>query len=75
MLKPGTVAFQAEGVNGLSRLNAIFVEPNEATAVMGIKEYRDMMQNGTVYNLQGVKVTAPVKGQMYIQNGRKFVAK
>ena len=64
-----------EGVNGLSRLDIVWDEPNEATAVLGIKEYRDMMQNGTIYNLQGVKVTAPVKGQMYIQNGRKFVAK
>lgn len=74
-LAAGNVAFQGVGVNGLSRLNAIFVDQNEATAVLGIKEYRDMMQNGTIYNLQGVKVTTPVKGQMYIQNGNKFIQK
>ncbi len=71
----GALGLNGEGVNGLSRLDIVWNEFDEATAVLGIKEYRDMMQNGTIYNLQGVKVTAPVKGQMYIQNGKKFIQK
>lgn len=29
--------------------------------------------DGTIYNLQGIPVAKPVPGQLYIQNGRKFV--
>ena len=28
-----------------------------------------------IYDLQGRKVTAPVKGGLYIQNGNKFIAR
>lgn len=29
--------------------------------------------DGTMYNLQGVRVTTPVPGQIYIQNGKKII--
>ena len=55
--------------------NVIVVEPNEATAIQGVKEYMNGIQSGAIYNLNGVKVSTPVKGQMYIQNGKKFIQK
>ena len=66
---------QAEGVQGLSRLNIVVVEPNEATGVLGVKEYLDGEKNGAIYNLNGVRVSTPVKGQLYIQGGKKFIQK
>jgi len=33
------------------------------------------VNNGAIYNLQGVRVDNPVKGGLYIQNGKKIVVK
>ena len=33
----------------------------------------DETVDGTVYNLQGMSVSSPVSGQIYIKNGKKFV--
>ena len=30
--------------------------------------------NAPIYNLQGMRITHPTPGQIYIQNGRKFIA-
>lgn len=32
-------------------------------------------QNGAMYNLMGQRITAPVKGQIYILNGKKMIGK
>lgn len=33
------------------------------------------VSNGAIYNLAGQRVSAPVRGQIYIQNGKKFIQK
>lgn len=33
------------------------------------------VKNGAMYNLAGQRISAPVKGQIYIQNGKKFMGK
>lgn len=68
-----TEADQGYGVRDF--YNVVVVEPDEATAVQGVKEYMNGIQSGAIYNLNGVRVDTPVKGKMYIQNGKKFVAK
>ena len=42
------------------------------TAVTGIAEMADS-KNESKYNLSGIMIDAPRKGQLYIQNGRKYV--
>ena len=74
-LAEGSIGLMGEAVEGLSRLNLTIVEPNEATAIQGVKEYLDGVKSGAIYNLNGVRVSTPVKGQMYIQNGKKFIQK
>ena len=74
-LAEGTIGLMGDAVEGLSRLNLTIVEPNEATAIQGVKEYLDGVKSGAIYNLNGVRVSTPQKGQMYIQNGKKFIQK
>ncbi len=35
----------------------------------------EKVEDGAYYTLSGVKTTAPVKGMLYIHNGKKFIAK
>lgn len=47
---------------------------DQETYTTGIKDIEIESKNaGKIYNLQGMEVKAPVKGQIYIQNGKKFV--
>lgn len=48
---------------------------DENTFTTGIKDVNSdkTAKSGKIYNLQGMEVSAPVKGQIYIQNGKKFV--
>jgi hypothetical protein len=57
-----------------ARLNIVFVDDETST---GIKDYikSHNLNDGAIYNLQGVRVKNTVKGQMYIQNGQKFIQK
>ena len=77
-LKAGTVVLKAsdyQGTGAPSRMNVIFVD-DDATTIMGVKEYVKSLHNSDViYNLNGMQVTSPVKGQIYIQNGKKFIQK
>ena len=41
----------------------------------GITTVRMDVENGDIYDLLGRKVTTPQKGNIYIQNGKKFVVK
>lgn len=45
---------------------------DEQTRIMGLKS-GNVASNGAIYNLQGQRVINPVEGQLYIQNGRKFL--
>jgi len=64
-----------QGYGARDFFNVVVVEPNEATAILGVKEYMNSNQNGAIYNLNGIRVSTPQKGQMYIQNGKKFIQK
>ena len=53
----------------------IFLD-GEFTSIDQVKQLvKAMKESGDIYNLHGIKVTTPVKGQMYIQNGKKFIQK
>lgn len=54
----------------------VWLDDSQATAIFGVKEVKTAESNDdAIYTLQGVRVSAPVKGQLYIQNGKKFIAK
>lgn len=54
----------------------VWLDDSQATAIFGVKEVKTAESNDdAIYNLQGIRVSAPVKGQLYIQNGKKFIAK
>lgn len=46
-----------------------------AEGVSGIDELTVINAGGAAYNLAGQRMTAPVRGQIYIQNGRKYIAR
>jgi hypothetical protein len=52
----------------------VWMDDAEATAIYGVKEIKTV-ENGAIYTLQGVRVKSVNKGQIYIQNGKKFIAK
>ena len=54
-----------------SEVREIFIVENEAT---GISEVKAAQNDGEIYNLSGLRITAPTKG-LYIQNGRKMIVK
>lgn len=58
-------------VTGAARV--IWLDEAQATAIFGVKEFK-AVEDGAIYNLQGVRVTNPTKG-VYIQNGKKFIVK
>ena len=39
----------------------------------GIEEFVTLTQDNTLYTLQGMRVTAPQKGQVYVKQGKKIV--
>lgn len=41
----------------------------------GISDMNMDVNDGYIYNLNGQRVVAPVRGQIYIMNGRKYIAK
>lgn len=54
----------------------LYVELSEGTGT-GISSISTdkTINNGVIYNLAGQRVSAPVKGQLYIKNGKKFIQK
>ena len=63
-----------------SRLNVIFTDDDDLTIEEGggttaIRSVAPVAQDddAPVYSLQGTRVTQPLKGHLYIKNGRKFV--
>ena len=56
------------------RLNFIFKDDvDDPTAIEDI--LTDKRTDDAVYTLQGVRITKPESGRLYIKNGRKFIAK
>ena len=61
----------ANEMGGLSEASA---PATEATGIDNIEQAQPVINDGVIYNLQGVRVTNPTKG-IYIVNGRKVVIK
>ena len=59
-----------------ARLNVIWLDGN-ATGIDEIlnKKATSAAQSSDMYTLQGVRISAPKKGQVYIMNGKKYLAK
>lgn len=54
--------------------NVVWMDDSEATGIFGITEKKTVVEDGAIYTLQGVRVSATQKGQIYIMNGKKFIA-
>lgn len=64
------VMFQNGGSRYFLTLN--LVDPaSYATGINGINAAKSV--NGRIYDLSGRQISTPVKGQVYIQNGKKYV--
>ena len=51
---------------------------SEITGILEVKHdaaQENASKSNGIYTLQGVRVSAPVKGQIYIMNGKKYIAK
>ena len=75
VIETGDICLMTTTDKGLESRNIVVVEPDEATAVLGVKEYLEGVKSGAIYNLQGVRVSTTQKGKMYIQGGKKFIQK
>lgn len=53
---------------------AINFEKNEATGISSVVS-QEQKSTGVKYNLQGQRILKPIAGQLYIMNGRKYIAK
>lgn len=56
----------------------LLIQDIAAEIPAGIEEIRTAVvtgKNTAIYNLAGQRLAAPVKGQIYIQNGKKYLAK
>ncbi len=59
-------------VNGKRYVYNLTVMDNETYT--GIKNIQTVStKSGKMYNLQGMEISNPVKGQLYIQNGKKYI--
>ena len=59
-----------------SELNVVWTDGSEPDYTTGIENVNVEHEfDGEIFNLQGIRVSAPVKGQIYIQNGKKFMMK
>ena len=57
-----------------SRMVINWIGEDEATGIVSLKN-KNAIENDVIYTLQGVRVNTPVKGNIYIKNGKKFLAK
>lgn len=58
-----------------ARLEIKWLDESEATAIVAAKTTAKAAQNDAIYTLQGVRVNSVMRGQIYIKNGKKFIAK
>lgn len=62
--------------DGAAAARVVWMDEAETTAIFGVKEIKKAEANdNTIYTLQGVRVSEVKSGQLYIQNGKKFIAK
>ena len=60
-------------VDGKQYIYNVTVVDNESF-ITGIKDIKvESVKNGKIYNLQGMEIAHPAKGQMYIKNGKKVI--
>lgn len=52
--------------------NVTFVDSNTFTGVDNI-QVESSSKNGKMYNLRGMEIKTPAKGQVYIKNGKKYI--
>ncbi len=52
-----------------------WIDESDATAIVAAKTTAKAVQSDVIYTLQGVRVNNVQKGQIYIKNGKKFIAK
>ncbi|MBR1520730.1 MAG: starch-binding protein [Bacteroidaceae bacterium] len=52
------------------------VQFTDVTNTVGVRNVKtDKMSDGRIYNLMGIEVKQPARGSIYIQNGKKFLAR
>ena len=59
----------------LQRENTEYLEADGLTAIEPVIETVEREMDNSIYDLQGRKVLLPLKGHIYIKNGKKFLAK
>ena len=67
-------AYLALRNEGEVNVKSFYAFGNSTTAIQGI-EMNAFMKDAVIYNLAGQRVSAPVKGNMYIVNGKKVMMK
>lgn len=50
------------------------LDPKRDSDTMGIETVESSSESAPIYNLQGMRVTNLLPGQIYIQNGKKFIS-
>ncbi len=66
--------YTVRAANEMGGLSEASTPATEATGIDNIEQAQPVINDGVIYNLQGVRVTNPTKG-IYIVNGRKVVIK
>lgn len=61
--------------NAMGGLGVASEPVHTTTGIQGIIELNDPDQAGALYDLQGRRVKTPIKGSVYILNGKKYIAK
>ena len=61
--------------NAMGGLGVASEPVHTTTGIQGIIELNDPAQEGALYDLQGRRVKIPIKGSVYIFNGKKYIAK
>ncbi len=64
---------KAETASSVKGFSIVFND-DETTGIEAVPT-TTTVANGAIYNLQGQRVSTPTRGGIYIQNGRKFIAK
>ena len=75
--KEGTITVTADGdlilqASGGMNIYSISVNAELPTAINGIETVRPA-DRGAMYDLSGRRITEPRRGQLYIQNGKKYI--
>jgi hypothetical protein len=74
--EPGEEVYEVIGIFGTIYKNApeIYVTAINSPGATAIQTIQTEQTDGAIYNLQGQRISQPARG-LYIQNGRKYIAK